>query len=137
MQTFMPYASFAMSAAVLDRQRLGKQRVEVLQLLKALTAGGGWSHHPAALMWRTYTNALVEYGVEVCNVWRERGYVDTCRDKIEAYRISGRRVVLPPWYGDEAVHASHRSNLLRKDFNHYSQFGWSEPPDLPYVWPGT
>ena len=33
------------------------------------------------------------------------------------------------------MHASHRSNLLRKEPAHYTQFGWTEPPDLPYVWP--
>lgn len=39
MQTFLPYEDFEQTASVLDRQRLGKQRVETLQLLKALTAG--------------------------------------------------------------------------------------------------
>jgi hypothetical protein len=38
--------------------------------------------------------------------------------------------------GDEAFHASHRSNLLRKDRDYYGAFGWTEPDDLPYVWPG-
>lgn len=33
------------------------------------------------------------------------------------------------------MHASHRSNLLRKEPEHYTQFGWTEPPDLAYVWP--
>lgn len=33
------------------------------------------------------------------------------------------------------MHASHRSNLLRKEPEYYTQFGWTEPPDLPYVWP--
>jgi hypothetical protein len=42
---------------------------------------------------------------------------------------------MPPWWGDPAFHASHRSNLLRKDPVWYGQFGWAEPPDLPYVWP--
>ena len=37
MQTFLPYPAFDLSAQVLDRQRLGKQRVETLQVLKALT----------------------------------------------------------------------------------------------------
>jgi hypothetical protein len=41
----------------------------------------------------------------------------------------------PPWLGDEAFHASHRSNLLRKNPEWYGQFGWTEPDDLPYVWP--
>lgn len=36
MQTFLPYKSFEQSAACLDNKRLGKQRVEVLQILKAL-----------------------------------------------------------------------------------------------------
>lgn len=38
MQTFLPYEDFNQSTAVLDRQRLGKQRVEALQLLKAIGA---------------------------------------------------------------------------------------------------
>ena len=35
MQTFLPYENFAASAAVLDNKRLGKQRVETLQVIKA------------------------------------------------------------------------------------------------------
>jgi len=37
MQTFLPYPDFARCAAVLDPLRLGKQRVEVLQLMRANT----------------------------------------------------------------------------------------------------
>jgi hypothetical protein len=44
-------------------------------------------------------------------------------------------IAMPLWLGDPAVHAGYRSNLLRKDPEHYGRFGWSEPPDLPYVWP--
>ena len=29
---------------------------------------------------------------------------------------------LPPWLGEEAVHVSHRSSLLRKDPAHYRRF---------------
>jgi hypothetical protein len=46
MQTFLPYPDFRKSAEVLDRQRLGKQRVEGLQLINSLagiTNGKGWS----------------------------------------------------------------------------------------------
>lgn len=137
MQTFLPYPDFARSAAVLDRQRLGKQRVETMQLLKALHAGGGWSNHPAARMWRGYEPALVAYGLEVCLEWVRRGYKDTCFNKIGAYAEPHvvERMVVPPWLGDPAFHASHRSNLLRKLPNHYGQFGWTERDDLPYVWP--
>ena len=53
MQTFLPYADFERSARVLDAKRLGKQRVEVIQVVRALTVPGyAWAHHPAALMWK-------------------------------------------------------------------------------------
>jgi hypothetical protein len=44
-------------------------------------------------------------------------------------------VVYPFWLGNEKFHASHRSNLLRKDFKFYSQYGWQEENNLPYIWP--
>ncbi len=135
MQTFLPYNDFKESAKVLDRQRLGKQRVETLQLLKALRGETkGWVNHPAAKMWRGYENALAIYGVVICEEWVRRGYKDTCREKIMAYRDTDSAVVVPRWLGDEDFHASHRSNLLRKDPEHYGKFGWTEPDDLPYVW---
>ena len=37
MQTFLPYKSFTKSAQVLDYKRLGKQRVEAMQIFNALT----------------------------------------------------------------------------------------------------
>ncbi|MBB6567572.1 hypothetical protein HPO96_06170 [Kribbella sandramycini] len=42
----------------------------------------------------------------------------------------------PPWLGDDAVHRSHRSALLRKDPGYYAQY-FDEPADLPYVWPAS
>jgi len=44
-------------------------------------------------------------------------------------------VVHPAWLGTDTFHASHRSNLLRKDPDYYGQWGWTEPSDLPYIWP--
>jgi hypothetical protein len=135
MQTFLPYNDFEKSAQVLDRQRLGKQRVEVLQLLKALAGETkGWVNHPAAKMWRGYENALAIYGMVICTEWIKRGYKDTCFAKIMEYRNYDRAIVVPKWLGREDFHASHRSNLLRKNPEYYSQFGWDESPDLPYVW---
>jgi hypothetical protein len=135
MQTFLPYNDFVKSAQVLDRQRLGKQRVETLQLLKALRGETkGWVNHPAAKMWAGYENCLVIYGVAICDEWIKRGYKDTCRDKILAYRDYNTAVVVPPWLGREDFHESHRSNLLRKDPDYYYKFGWIEPTNLEYVW---
>jgi hypothetical protein len=136
MQTFLPYPDFAQSAACLDRQRLGKQRVEVMQILKALSGGSskGWVNHPATKMWRGFEESLISYGVHICKEWKRRGYRDTCEGKTLAFS-NGNDIVHPPWLGDDNFHAAHRSNLLRKDATHYSQFNWSESSDLEYVWP--
>ena len=134
MQTFLPYSDFAESAKCLDRKRLGKQRVECLQILKALTEPGyGWQHHPAVAMWRGHEHCLADYGIAICHAWRRLGYADTCTVKIMLHQD----VNAPPpsWLGDERLHASHRAALLSKDPSHYSQFNWKEEPRLDYFWP--
>jgi hypothetical protein len=148
-QTFLPYPDFAASARVLDPRRLGKQRVEALQVLRGLTVPGyAWRRHPAVLMWTGYEEALVRYGLEVCAVWRESGRADTVAVSLVrelAERCGTRRVRgqdelrragdLPPWLGDPALHRSHRSALVRKDPDTYRPLLGDVPDDLPYVWP--
>ena len=90
MQTFLPYPSFADSARILDRARLGKQRVEALQLLRAVTIPTyGWRNHPAAKMWRGFVPALTRYGLEMTDAWIERGHADTVRDQIREFSLPG------------------------------------------------
>jgi hypothetical protein len=144
-QTFLPCATFGRSAAALDTRRLGKQRVETLQVLRALVwPEYGWKRHPAVLMWRGFTPALVAYGVAVCDEWRRRGHRDGVRAVLLDYN-GGREPtwswclaegLLPPWLGDEALHRSHQSSLIRKDPEHYGPRFPGVPDDLPYVWPG-
>lgn len=154
MQTFLPLPSFQDSAASLDNRRLGKQRVETKQILIALGVPVGehdgnpqssWRNHPAVRMWRGFERSLVHYGIAVCQEWRRRGFKDVLLDQFEKasvdvvgmfHDISPSSICgVPDWLGREEVHASHRSNLLRKLPEHYSQFGWPEPDCLPYVWP--
>src|SRR5690606_3092372 len=78
-QTSLPLPDFDESARLLDVRRLGKQRVEALQVLRGLTVPGyGWRRHPAVLMWAGYEEALVRYGIQVCLRWRGLGHTDTC-----------------------------------------------------------
>jgi len=145
MQTFLPFADFVRSAAALDTVRLGKQRVETLQVMRALTiANYGWRHHPVARMWRGFRPALMAYQEAVCDEWERRGHADTCRlktlveldvDQLDGTAYRAREFSLPPWLGDEEFHRSHRSNLLRKDPEYYAGIAADVPPDLPYVWP--
>ena len=135
MQTFIPYDTFACSAMCLDYRRLGKQRVETYQLLRAnLGIVDGWKNHPAAIMWRDNTHGLIAYGVAMCDEWVRRGYQDTTKEKILALGTPDVED-LPRWWGDPDIHSSHRSNLLRKDPEWYSQWKWDDDPSAPYIWP--
>jgi hypothetical protein len=147
-QTFLPYPDFERSARVLDTKRLGKQRVEVIQVVRALTRPTyGWANHPAVLMWKGHEEALGRYGLTCCQVWTEHGFGDTCAATIsEDLREFGVETIrtqaelaageaLPPWLGQEQVHLSHQSALVRKDPEHYRPLFPDIPDDLPYAWP--
>lgn len=137
MQTFLPYASFRESAAVLDNRRLGKQRVETLQILHALADSSyGWQHHPAVRMWRGYEPQLIRYGLAVVSEWRGRGFSDTCMGKIARFwlRWPMPRPAAPPWITADLCR-SHQSNLVRKDPRYYGTKFPDVPDNLPYVWP--
>ena len=137
MQTFLPYKSFEKTAECLDYRRLGKQRVEALQIFNALTgvptksgkSYTGWLNHPAVIMWKGYEEALLLYKNKMIEEWILRGYNNTMDmiglpDDIE----------MPRWLGNSKLHASHRSNLLRKDYEYYSKFNWEESDDMEYYW---
>jgi hypothetical protein len=151
MQTFLPVADFADSARLLDSPRLGKQRVETLQILRAIELPDyGWANHPAVLMWRGRTPALVAYGLAMARVWQERGFADSTESQIgefapEVVGVPQQELaaagLLPSWLGDDDLHRSHRSNLIAKNPDFYrprfaERFG-AEPADLPYVWPAA
>jgi hypothetical protein len=147
-QTFLPYADFERSARALDAKRLGKQRVECIQVLRGLTVPTyGWRHHPAVKMWRGHEEALGRYSFTCCEVWGELGFGDTCAatigSELAAHGVERVRTqdqlaeagALPPWLGDDEFHLSHRSALVRKDPNFYGPRFPGVPVDLPYVWP--
>jgi hypothetical protein len=132
MQTFLPYASFIKSAQCLDDKRLGKQRVECLQILKAIKdVNYGWRNHPATKMWTDYPHALEMYMNACIDEWVARGFKNTM-EKANAPSFAE----LPNWIGNAELHASHRSNLLRKDTNFYKQYNWKEDDSMPYYWCG-
>ena len=147
-QTFLPYPDFERSARALDGKRLGKQRVECLQVVRGLTvAGYGWRHHPAVKMWRGHLEALGRYTLTCCEVWTEGGRADTCATTVvvdlaaagvERVRSQDELAdvdALPRWLGDPDFHRSHQSALLRKDPEFYGPLFGDVPPDLDYVWP--
>ena len=133
--TFLPYADFKQVAQSLDDRRLGKQRVEALQILRAnLGLTVGWRNHPAAVMWRGHEGLLAKYTITICDEWVKRGYVDNTKQQVielmKQYKL--KPVKKPWWLGADKFHESHQSNLKRKLPEHYD---FDVADDMPYQWP--
>lgn len=146
MQTFIPYDIHLFSARALDRQRLGKQRVECKQILMALVGDStGWVNHPATRMWRGSERFLADYALIVCAEWKARDYVDNLAPWFEEVR--GRfdlgTMQRPSWWANRTIHDSHKAQLLRKNREHYQcAFGLTDDQVQTlldahegYVWP--
>jgi Pyrimidine dimer DNA glycosylase len=152
MQTFLPYSSFYLSAKCLDYKRLGNQRNEAISILyinyrklgadmrgffnrtdeQAEWIWKRYQNHPAVLMWEGYEDALELYYNEILREWIDRGYNNTMR-KIGSNPV--KKWNYPWWLGNEEFHSKHRANLLRKNYNFYSQYDWGENPADEYYWP--
>jgi hypothetical protein len=140
MQTFVPEPDMEHSVRVLDRQRLGKQRVETLQIMKALAGlSKGWTNHPATRMWRGYEHALLVYQAHTVAEWKRRGYKDTCWEKtLDVYDQHFRQhegVSMPHWWRDNRVHDSHKSALVFKAPDWYSVIYPEVVGEYNYYWP--
>lgn len=130
MQTFVPFADFDESAASLDNKRLNKQLLEgrqIYQILAHNLTKGGWVNHPAVKMWRNYDNALYAYLGSIKQECDSRGIATTknwlaINQMYHANWDRGSNIVMPPWWGDDRVHESHRNNLYAKDPDFYAQF---------------
>ena len=141
MQVFLPYPDFNQSAKSLDMKRLGKQRVECLQLLNSISKINkgepirGWKNHPCRKIWHNFSNALVEYGQVICAEWKSRGYKDTCYEKISSHYDHSKPTVYPNFVGNEDFHKSHRSMLIQKQPDFYRPKFPNTPDNLEYIWP--
>lgn len=133
--TFLPWPDIQKTAQSLDNKRLGKQRVEALQILRAnLGLTKGWRNHPAAVMWRGHEGYLVMYTKAMCIEWTSRGYTDNVQQQLqELLNTNNIEGWDPPWWwGNNEFHKSHRSNLKRKDPVWYR---FRVRDSLPYKWP--
>lgn len=135
MQTFLPYPDFLKSASCLDKKRAMKQVVETSQIIDCLLGFGSlrWRNHPAVRMWAGHEDALTEYYnifFKHCFDYHKINFV-----KLKIKNLANINYTYPKWLGNPDFHASHRSNLLRKDFLFYSRFNWTEDSKMEYVWP--
>lgn len=140
MQTFITSTDFNETARHLDRQRLGKQRVEAIQIARTLLnpeAKKGWVNHPAVKMWRGWEGCLVwEYLPAMIKEWERRGYNGPkCKEHLTELKamISPSREH-PSWITEEFI-TSHKSNLIRKNSEYYQPLFPNVPENLEYIWP--
>ena len=134
--TFLPFPDFRLSARVLDWKRLGKQRVEAMQIVNMLSGTAtktGWKNHPAVHAWKDNLDALKLYHNAIVKEWIARGYVNN----MVLYEVDESNVKMPWWFGTYSFHISHQSNLMRKDENYYKEYFdlKKDQYNLPYVWP--
>jgi hypothetical protein len=165
MQTFLPFADYRECAHVLDRARLGKQRVECRQLvllnvqgptvsrdpetgrplwwifdaaLEYPHASTPWYNHPVARLWRGFEVELCFYGMAMCIEWVNRGYEDAQFSFFAetADRLLGAGFMRArPSWHCEKAYSFHRGVLLGKAPEHYGKFGWTEVPLIGAKWP--
>jgi hypothetical protein len=134
----MPYGTdYSASAKSLDNKRIGKQRVETYQILKALLGESkGWTNHPATKMWRGHEFQLYEYQTAICAEWSRRGFKDTVMESTKNL-IMEKRVKptynAPEWAGFRALAITHRANLYLKDPIFYAKFEDETKVYLEYV----
>lgn len=139
MQTFLPYPDVVESAKVLDRQRLGKQRVEAIQIARELLGitKTNCSNHPAVKMWRGFEPFLIRvYLKAILDEWESRGYKNT-KSIVHYYKLKEivkDRVITKPFWLDDMFCQTHRSNLVAKKPDYYSQF-FNEKGGMEYEWP--
>lgn len=93
-----------------------------------------WEHHPIVKMWKGYEASLSYYGIRICEEWINRGFKDSMLSRFKEEARNYKVACCPEWLGNPKFHASHRSNLLRKNPKWYGKFGWTEKNDLPYIW---
>ena len=137
MQTFMPFENFAESASALDRQRLGKQRVETCQIMQALTglkydpesdtvleyaSPASIAKHWVTRMWAGHEHQLMEYQEAVVHEWASiRGYKDSCLEKTrKIFDHAGFDPrPAPEWLGAPEFHLQHQARLVSKNPEFY------------------
>ena len=161
---FIPFPNIYMSVKCLDRERLGKQRVECKQIIDLLEEYDrthilpekGWSSHPAFLSWIGFTNHLKVY-FDICvKEWTDRGYVnnmqtyniDQSKYNIVECSFDGKTATynnskfnefsFPYWVSFPPFYKSHQAALLRKNPKYYIEYFGNELGEFinnGYLWP--
>jgi hypothetical protein len=135
--TFIVSDDYESTAKILDYKRLGKQRVEAMQLINVLENSEltGWKNHPATKQWRGHVNELKKYTNEMIKEWIRRGYKNT----MKLYDVD--ESTCKPWFITwKPMQYSHMASLIRKNKEYYKPYFYKKYPIVyefyTYLWVG-
>lgn len=137
MQTFIPYEDIDQSVKCLDDKRLGKQRIEAIQIARALLGlSNGWINHPAVKMWKGYESFLIHvYLRKVMDEWTRREFKNIkCEAHYQQLKLLVQYNPIKPYWINREFCLRHQSNLLRKKYEYYKNY-FSVKDNLEYIWP--
>lgn len=116
MQVFLCDFTLEQSAKILDSKRLNKQIVEAFQIVTDRLPN---FHHPAYLFWKEYKRELRQYMYCLCNEYSNRFHKEH-KCSIMAIPDEIKTFYFIP--NIEYNLYAHKVNLLRKNYEWYSQF---------------
>jgi hypothetical protein len=136
MQVFLPFRDIDRCVRILDSKRLNKQIIEAYQIYSGRVPN---PNHPAVLMWTPFKGLLSYYIKMACSEFYHRFQ----KPHSIVFRLDGNSdMTIPDWMrrsNIDAINLSHKVNLLRKDYTHYSKYFFPENSldkyPKGYYWP--
>ena len=161
--TFIIVPDIVKTAQLLDTKRLGKQRIEALEIINCLEEfdktgkiTSKWGNHPVVKCWMGFTNHLKVYYNIILREWINRGY----NNNMEFYQIENENLYhivpcnfhnnsivfcgtynyysFPFWVAFYPFYMSHQASLCRKYPKYYSSLLREELNyflEIGYFWP--
>jgi hypothetical protein len=136
---WLPFANTKKNLDVLNDQHVFDVVFQGLQCLRHIYAGQlKWRD---ARAWAAAPAALLLYVHRAEREMVRRGYDPEPRVIRAHVALSDQGYSLAPvpprWYGEPALHLSHRSHLIRVAPTYYAQrLPFDTPLELPLIWPG-
>lgn len=134
---FFPYASVTRSVACLRSIDVRYVRRVSLDILHDLTHGVDLDKEQQDAF-KNHPSIIYLYGMSACSRWVDLGEKDVVRKHLS--RLAEKHGInnffaYPDWFGNEEIHTSHQSALLRLDKSHYEKWFPETPDDLEVIWP--
>lgn len=138
---WLPYANVRANLDVLNDGHVTDVVLEGMQCLRDIYSAGVLGRDVRA--WRKHPQGLLFYVLSANEELRARGMGagQSSRSIAAAFTHMSRSEPtmspkMPSWYGDPALHLSHRSHLIRVNPDYYTRrLPLTTPLELPLIWP--